>query len=48
MVEATETAKSLQKAYKFSDYEVEEWLTSVLNCKTNSEFKTLIGESTLI
>ena len=42
MVEETQITQNLMKSFKFSDYEVEDWLTQVLNSKSNTEFKTLI------
>ena len=48
MVESAQGTNSLRKSYKFSDYEVEDWLTQIFNSKSNSEFKTQIEANTLL
>ena len=48
MVESTQTAKTLLNCYKFSDYQVEEWLTEMLNCPTNTEFKACVNKNELL
>ena len=48
MVEATAaTNQSLLGAYKFSDYQVEEWLSQLWSCKSNAEFKVVIEANVL-
>ena len=42
MVEETQSTQSLMKSFKFSDYEVDDWLTQILQSKSNTEFKNLI------
>ena len=48
MVEETQSTQNLMKSFKFSEYEVEDWLTQVLNSKSNAEFKTLIETNTFM
>ena len=48
MVEETQSTQNLMKSFKLSEYEVEDWLTQVLNSKSNSEFKTLIETNTFM
>jgi len=48
MVESTETVKTLLHCYEFSDYQVEEWLTEMLNCPTNAEFKASVDKNEIL
>ena len=47
MVEATTTTQTLLGAYKFSDFQVEDWLNELWSCKSNAEFKTAIEANKL-